>query len=307
MAIPAVSLAGDSSSSAMEIITSIKQMTDWSRRRRAAGNRLALVPTMGYFHAGHLSLMQMAGQLADLVVVSLFVNPIQFGPAEDLARYPRNLAKDRELAEGAGVAVLFVPSAEEMYPTPPATRITVPGLGNRLCGLARPGHFDGVCTVVGKLFNLVRPDLSIFGAKDFQQLAVIRRMTIDLNWGVEIVAHPIVREDDGLAMSSRNSYLSATERASATCLYRAITKARELAAAGEIEVDRLLAEVEKVITVHDNVSIDYTALVDVATLEPQLRVGPDSLLALAVRVGTTRLIDNALLFESCDSTTNKSG
>lgn len=279
----------------MEIFTSIKQMSDWSRGQVAAGKTVALVPTMGCFHAGHLSLMRLAGELADLVVVSLFVNPIQFGPSEDLARYPRDLEKDRELAERCGVDVLFVPTVAEMYPEPPATRVMVPSLADRLCGLSRPGHFDGVGTVVGKLFNIVRPAKAIFGSKDFQQLAVVRRITADLNWGVEIVAHPIVREIDGLAMSSRNCYLSAAERATATCLYRAITKAKELVAAGEGDVSCLLAEVEKIIKVHDNVRIDYTAIVDIVCLEPQLRVGPDSLLALAVRVGDTRLIDNAVL------------
>lgn len=281
----------------MEIIASIKQMSDWSRGQRAAGKTVALVPTMGYFHAGHLSLMRMAGELADLVVVSLFVNPIQFGPSEDLARYPRNLENDRVLAERCGVDILFVPTVAEMYPEPPATRVMVPSLADRLCGLSRPGHFDGVGTVVGKLFNIVRPNKAIFGAKDFQQLAVIRRMTADLNWGVEIVAHPIVRESDGLAMSSRNSYLSDAERAAATCLYGAITKARRLVAAGEGDVAILLKEVEKIINVHDNVRIDYTAIVDAVSLEPQLQVGSDSLLALAVRVGATRLIDNAMLLE----------
>lgn len=282
----------------MKIITSIKEMSYWSRGQRAAGKTVALVPTMGYFHAGHLSLMRMGGELADLVVVSLFVNPIQFGPSEDLARYPRNLENDQVQAERCGVEVLFVPTVGEMYPEPPATRVMVPSLADRLCGLSRPGHFDGVGTVVGKLFNIVRPDKAIFGAKDFQQLAVIRRMTADLNWGVEIVAHPIVRESDGLAMSSRNSYLSVAERATATCLSRAISKARALVAAGEGDVAELLTEVEKIINVHDNVRIDYTAIVDAVSLESQLRVDSDSLLALAVRVGATRLIDNAMLLES---------
>lgn len=279
----------------MEVITTPEEMHAWSLARKASGQSIGLVPTMGYFHDGHLRLMRRAGELAEQVVVSLFVNPIQFGPGEDLSRYPRNLERDRELAGGCGVAVLFVPTVAAMYPEPPETRVTVARLGAGLCGRSRPGHFDGVCTVVGKLFNIVRPDLAVFGSKDFQQLAVIRRMTADLNWGVEIVAHPIVRESDGLAMSSRNSYLSVTERATATCLYRAIVRARELAAAGEGEVARLLAEVEKIITVHDNVRIEYAEIVGAASLEPQQVVGSDSLLALAVRVGATRLIDNAML------------
>jgi len=281
----------------MEIITTTKKMCDWAQAQRASGKTVALVPTMGYFHDGHLCLMRQAGKLADLVVVSLFVNPIQFGPAEDLARYPHNLERDRVLAEGCGVAILFAPTVAEIYPEPPLTRITVPSLGGRLCGLSRPGHFDGVCTVVAKLFNIVWPTAAIFGSKDFQQLAVIRRMTVDLNMAVEIVAHPIVREPDGLAMSSRNSYLSSSERVTATCLYRALGRARELVAVGETEVARVLAEIEKIISVHDGVCIDYTAIVDAANLEPQLQVGVDSLLALAVRVGGTRLIDNAMLME----------
>lgn len=281
----------------MEIITSIEKMREWSRAQRVAGRRVALVPTMGFFHEGHLALMRRAEELAEQVVVSLFVNPLQFGPSEDLSRYPRNLERDRDLAASCGVAILFVPSAEEMYPEPPATRISVANLSDRMCGLTRPGHFDGVCTVVGKLFHIVTPDLAIFGSKDFQQLAVLRRMSADLNWGLEIVAHPIVRESDGLAMSSRNSYLSGSERATATCLYRAIRKARELVAAGEGDVARLLAEVENVIIVDDTVRIDYTAVVDAAGLEPQRHVARDSLLALAVWVGTTRLIDNAMLME----------
>jgi len=274
-------------------------MTDWSLTRAAAGKSVALVPTMGFFHAGHLSLMRLAGELADLVVVSLFVNPLQFGQAEDLSRYPRDLDRDRELAEQAGAAVLFAPTVAEMYPESPLTRVTVPQLSERLCGLSRPGHFDGVCTVVGKLFNIVRPAKAVFGAKDFQQLALIRRMNVDLNWGIEIVAHPIVRESDGLAMSSRNVYLSEVERARATCLFRAIARARELVRAGEVEVGAILAEVEKIIDVHDNVCIDYAMVVDADRLEPQARVGADSLLALAVRVGATRLIDNAMLMDNC--------
>lgn len=281
----------------MEIFTATKKMSEWSRLQHVAGKTVALVPTMGYFHEGHLCLMRKAATLADLVAVSLFVNPIQFAPNEDLTRYPRNLARDTELAEGCGVDLLFVPTVAEMYPESPLTRIAVSALGDRLCGLSRPGHFDGVCTVVGKLFNIIQPDFAIFGRKDFQQLAVIKRMTADLNWGVEIVSHPIVRESDGLAMSSRNSYLSAAERVTALCLYQAIAKAKGLVAAGELGVGRLLTEVEKVITAHENVRIDYTAIVDAANLEPQLQVGVDSLLVLAVRVGETRLIDNAMLMK----------
>lgn len=273
-------------------------MTDWSQAKRALGKSVSLVPTMGFFHDGHLSLIRVAGELSDLVVVSVFVNPIQFGPAEDLALYPRSLERDMELAERCGAEVFFAPAVAEMYPEPPLTRVTVPSLADRLCGHSRPGHFDGVCTVVAKLFNIIQPTRAIFGSKDFQQLAVIRRMVSDLNWGVEVVAHPIVRENDGLAMSSRNSYLSVAERARATCLYQAILKAKVLVAAGETEVGCILAEVENVIRLQSDVFIDYTEIVNAETLEPQQQVGDDSLLALAARVGRTRLIDNAMLMEN---------
>jgi len=283
----------------MEVIATPELMRDWSRACRQSGRSIGLVPTMGYFHDGHLSLMRQAAALTDQVVVSLFVNPLQFGPGEDLARYPRNFERDRDLAARSGVAVLFAPTAAAMYPEPPETRIAVGRLGVGLCGRSRPGHFDGVCTVVGKLFNIVSPELAVFGRKDFQQLAVIRQMTVDLNWGVKIVAHPIVRESDGLAMSSRNRYLSGLERQSATCLYRAIVRARQLAAAGEGEVAHLLSAVEQIIAAHDNVCLEYTEIVSATTLVPQLLVGPNSLLALAVRIGATRLIDNAMLLEPC--------
>jgi len=281
----------------MEIITTLQQMRDWAADRHATGLNLALVPTMGYFHDGHLALMRNAAEMADQVVVSLFVNPIQFMPGEDLARYPRDLARDRTLAESVGVDALFVPSVAVMYPEKPRTRVTVSGLTERLCGTSRPGHFDGVCTVVAKLFNIVRPGLAVFGRKDFQQLAVIRRMAADLNFNLEIVSHPIVRENDGLAMSSRNSYLTPAERSSAPCLYRALQRAREQVAAGETGSETLLRAAAHFINSHENTAIEYISIVDANTLEDQPSVGPDSLMALAVRVGSTRLIDNAYLLK----------
>jgi len=279
----------------MEIITTPQQMKDWTAARRAAGHNLALVPTMGYFHEGHLALMRMAAEKAEQVMVSLFVNPIQFAPGEDLARYPRDLARDRGLAEATGVDALFVPGVEAMYPEEPRTRVTVSGLTENLCGASRPGHFDGVCTVVAKLFNIVQPELAVFGRKDFQQLAVIRRMTADLNFNLEIVSHPIVREEDGLAMSSRNKYLTPAERNSAPCLYRALQRAREQVAAGETRAEKLRSSAAQFIDNHDYTAIEYISIVDANTLEDQPTVGPDSLMALAVRVGSTRLIDNAFL------------
>lgn len=270
-------------------------MREWSAGHRLAGRTIGLVPTMGFFHDGHLALMRRAKTAVDLVVVSLFVNPIQFAPEEDLARYPRDPERDRVLAEAAGVDVLFMPTEGEMYPIPPRTRVTVGGLTENLCGLSRPGHFDGVCTVVAKLFNIVQPDLAVFGSKDFQQLAVVRRMAGDLNFNLEIIAHPIVREADGLAMSSRNSYLSPAERVTARCLYQAILRAREQVAAGETDAENLRRRAAQFISGHENTAIEYIAIVDAGSLENQPRVGPESLLALAVRIGATRLIDNAFL------------
>ena len=226
-------------------------MSAWSDVQLGSGKKIGLVPTMGYFHEGHLRLMHRAAELSDLVVVSLFVNPIQFGPDEDLASYPRDLDKDTSLASQEGVAVLFVPDQEAMYPELPKTRVTVSGLTEGLCGRARPSHFDGVCTVVAKLFNIVKPSLAVFGSKDYQQLAVIRRMVTDLSWDIDIVAHPIVRDKDGLAMSSRNTYLLPKERESALALSKAIVAARKMVRGGVLDADLLLAELEKIIDILD--------------------------------------------------------
>jgi pantoate--beta-alanine ligase len=279
----------------MEIINSPARMAAWSAAQLGLGRKIALVPTMGFFHEGHLRLMRHAAELADLVVVSLFVNPIQFGPGEDLERYPRDLERDESLAGREEVAVLFVPDQQAMYPELPATRVTVSGLTAELCGRTRPGHFDGVCTVVAKLFNIVKPAVAVFGSKDYQQLAVVRRMTVDLSWDTEIVAHPIVRESDGLAMSSRNIYLSAAERESALALPRAIVAARARVRAGVCDAQLLLAELAALISGHDNVEIEYLAIVDRRDLTAQPAIDDNSLLVMAVRVGQTRLIDNSLL------------
>ena len=224
----------------MKIIRSPQEMTAWSKEQAVAGKTIGFVPTMGFFHEGHLALMRRAGELADQVVVSLFVNPTQFGPKEDLAAYPRDFERDRELAAGVGVDVIFAPEAGDMYPPGASTTVIVGDeLTGQLCGASRPGHFAGVATVVTKLFNIVRPDLAVFGEKDFQQLAVIRRMTADLNLGVEIIGHPIVREQDGLAMSSRNAYLTPAQRPAALSLVQSLHRAREMAANGE--TDRAIA------------------------------------------------------------------
>lgn len=284
----------------MQIIHPLADMTRWSEDVLFRGETIALVPTMGYFHEGHLSLMRLAGRLADHVVVSLFVNAIQFAPGEDLNQYPRDLENDTRLAANEKVDVLFVPSDSEMYENGGATRVRVEGITAVLCGRQRPSHFEGVTTVVAKLFNITKPHFAVFGEKDFQQLAVIRRMTRDLNWNIDIVGHPIVRESDGLAMSSRNAYLSGEERQSACCLYRAIEQARASFAAGVRDAARLQAEVRDTLLANPDVSIDYIALVDQHSLAEREEADAGTVLALAVRVGTTRLIDNGFLADDTE-------
>ncbi|MBW2502554.1 MAG: pantoate--beta-alanine ligase [Deltaproteobacteria bacterium] len=284
----------------MQIIHPLADMTRWSEDVLFRGETIALVPTMGYFHEGHLSLMRLAGRLADHVVVSLFVNSIQFAPGEDLDQYPRDLENDTRLAANEKVDVLFVPSDSEMYENGGATRVRVEGITAVLCGRQRPSHFEGVTTVVAKLFNITKPHFAVFGEKDFQQLAVIRRMTRDLNWNIDIVGHPIVRESDGLAMSSRNAYLSGEERQSACCLYRAIEQARASFAAGVRDAARLQVEVRDTLLANPDVSIDYIALVDQHSLAEREEADAGTVLALAVRVGTTRLIDNGFLADDTE-------
>lgn len=266
-----------------------------TRAWRRAGRRIALVPTMGYLHAGHLSLVARARERADVTVVSLFVNPIQFGPSEDLAAYPRDFERDAALCRAAGVAALFCPSAEDMYPPGASTRVAESRLSRGLCGASRPGHFEGVCTVVAKLFNLVQPDLAVFGEKDAQQLRVIRRMTRDLNFPVEIVAGPTQREPDGLAMSSRNVYLDPEERRQALCLRRALDAAERLHAGGERDAARLRAAMAAVIARAPLARVEYIEIVDDETLEPVTALSRPALVALAVFLGRTRLIDNSVL------------
>jgi len=281
----------------MEIIYHPRNMTSWSNRMIRAGRRIALVPTMGYFHEGHAGLMRLAGEHADLVVVSLFVNPLQFGPDEDLDRYPRDFTRDRRIAEEQGVSVLFAPRDGSMYDAGHQTTVQVHGLTKNLCGAHRPGHFTGVTTVVAKLFHLVKPHCAVFGEKDYQQLAVIRKMTADLNWDIEIIAHPLVREADGLALSSRNRYLTPEMRKSALSLSRGIRLARELVAGGIRESDRLRQAVRESILAHPDTAIEYISFVDRNSLREKEVVDADTLLALAVNIdGKVRLIDNAMLF-----------
>lgn len=258
---------------------------------RAGGHRLALVPTMGALHAGHLALIEEAKRQADRVVATIFVNPLQFGEGEDLDRYPRREKEDARALEQAGCDLLWMPTPEQMYPAGFATTVSVAGLSRRWEGEARPGHFDGVATVVAKLFTTVRPDAAIFGEKDFQQLAVIRRMTTDLNLGVTIIGMPTVRDEDGLALSSRNAYLSDDERVRALALPRSLAKA-----AGEITdgvpAEAAIREAKQALEKAGFSSIDYLALVDGPSLEPISEATENARLIAAAKVGRTRLIDN---------------
>lgn len=279
----------------MKIVSSILEMQQTALELRREGKRIAFVPTMGFLHEGHASLLREGRKRGDILVLSIFVNPIQFGPAEDLDRYPRNLEGDCAIAGECGVDIVFTPAAAVMYPAGFQTSIRVKDLSLPLCGASRPGHFDGVATVVTKLFNIVQPDLALFGTKDFQQLAVIRRMVTDLSQPVEIVGMPIVREPDGLAMSSRNAFLSPEERQSALCLHRAIGLVQESYAAGERDANALLSAARRLILSEPAASIDYLELRDAATLEAVGEASDTTLMALAVRIGPTRLIDNTLL------------
>lgn len=261
---------------------------------RRDGRTIGFVPTMGALHEGHLSLVKLAGSLADCVVVSVFVNPAQFGPGEDFARYPRDLERDSALAAGAGAGILFVPPAAEMYSPGHSTWVDAGPLTGLLEGKSRPGHFRGVATVVAKLFNIVKPHVAVFGQKDAQQAVVVRRMAADLNFPVEIVTGPTVREPDGLAMSSRNAYLSAGERSQAPALRRSLDAAVRMVASGERDCAAVLDKMREVIAVAPDASVDYISVADPETLEELRRLteGSRALISLAVRFGKTRLIDN---------------
>ena len=268
-----------------------EQVAAW----RAAGERVALVPTMGYLHEGHMSLVDRARETADRVAMSVFVNPLQFAPTEDLDRYPRDLRRDLEMSAARGVDLVFAPDAREMYPRGTPQVLVEPGpLAARMEGAIRPGHFRGVLTVVAKLFGLFRPDVAVFGQKDYQQAALIRRMSVDLDMGVRVEVAPIVREADGLAMSSRNVYLSVAERTSALSLSKGLERARALYGAGEVDAGALRAALWSTMSV-PGVEPEYAEVFDPRTLEPVVRAVPGTVMAVAARVGKTRLIDNAIL------------
>ena len=277
------------------LVKDVEEMKYLSRRWREDGYTIGFVPTMGYLHEGHLSLVRKAREDNDKVVVSIFVNPTQFGPNEDYNRYPRDLERDMKLLEPIGVDAVFYPSVEQMYPEGYRTYVEVVDITERLCGASRPGHFRGVTTVCMKLFNIVMPHRAYFGKKDFQQYVVIKTMVRDLNMDLEIVPMPIVREPDGLAMSSRNTYLSPEERKAATCLYRSLKRAVELYEAGERDAAKIREEVVKVIEAEPLAKIDYAEVVDPETFRPVKKVEKGTLVALAVFVGPARLIDNVQL------------
>jgi pantoate--beta-alanine ligase len=281
--------------SGTRLVHTISEVRAAVREVRAGGGTVALVPTMGYLHEGHMSLVDRARELADRVAMSIFVNPMQFGPREDLARYPRDLERDLEMARGRGVDLVFAPEVGEMYPFGEPQVSVVPGaLAERMEGAIRPGHFRGVLTVVAKLFGIFQPDVAVFGQKDFQQAALIRRMARDLDQGVRVEVAPIVREPDGLAMSSRNVYLSPEERERARALSRGLERSRALFAAGERDAEALRASLWNAMSV-PGVEPGYAEVVDPLTLEPVAQASPGAVLLVAAVVGRTRLIDNAVL------------
>jgi pantoate--beta-alanine ligase len=280
----------------MEIHRWARGMREWSEGLRASGKRVGFVPTMGSLHEGHLSLVRIVkSRGCDAVAASIFVNPAQFGPGEDFERYPRNEARDLDLLRAEGVAAVFLPEVPEMYPEGYQTHVEVAGLSQGLCGASRPGHFRGVATVVAKLFLVVRPHVAVFGEKDFQQLAVIRRMVRDLNLDVEIVGAPIVREADGLAMSSRNQYLEGEDRHAALCLYRGLCAARDLYAAGVRDPEKLLDVARVKVLSEPRAMLEYAEARDPETLSPVRSPSERMVILMAARVGPTRLIDNITL------------
>jgi len=280
--------------------SSIPDLRRWTGDERAAGRRIALVPTMGFLHEGHLRLVDEGRRRADRVIMSIFVNPLQFGPSEDLDRYPRDLPRDRALAEARGTDALFVPTVAVMYPPGSEIRVVPGATANRWEGAARPGHFEGVLTVVAKLFHLVEPEVACFGRKDIQQATLVRQMVRDLDWRLEIAVVPTVREPDGLALSSRNAYLDPDDRRRAVVLSAALRAAHDAFRAGERTAAVLLGAMRQVLATQAAVKVEYVAVAEPATLAPVETVDAETVVALAARVGRTRLIDNIILGQGLD-------
>jgi pantoate--beta-alanine ligase len=279
----------------MDILKTKAQMQAWSAAQKRQGKSISFVPTMGYLHKGHVSLLALGKPLSDELVLSIFVNPTQFGPNEDLDAYPSNIENDLDLARQAGVTAVFLPDKNEMYGPDYQTHVSLDYLPQYLCGRSRPVHFGGVATVVTKLFNIVMPDVAVFGKKDFQQLAIIRQMVADLDFNIQIIGGEIIREEDGLAMSSRNAYLTPEQRKSAVCLFQAIALLKQKITQGVRSVPDLVREAETFILSFDHTRIDYIELCHPRTLEPVETVQTETLVALAVQVGKSRLIDNGLI------------
>ena len=279
----------------MKIIRHIIEMQKFADEQRRRGKIIGFVPTMGYLHEGHLSLMRIARPKCDTLVVSIFINPTQFAPGEDLNRYPRNFDRDEQICRQEKVDVIFYPEAAEMYPQPYLTSIRVKELTETMCGRSRPGHFEGVATVVGKLFNIVKPHFAVFGEKDYQQALVIKQMVRDLNFDVRILTGPIVREKDGLAMSSRNEYLTGQKRRDALVLVKSLQLAQKLIGEGTRNSRKIREEMERLIRRVPGAKIDYIAIADAQTLKPVEEIGPNTLIALAVFIDRTRLIDNVVI------------
>lgn len=279
----------------MKVVDTIPRMSTLVKIFKKEGKSIGLVPTMGYLHEGHLSLVKAAKKHVDVVIMSIFVNPIQFGPKEDFEKYPRDFKRDEELATSAGVDIIFAPSTEEMYPDGYATYVNVERLTETMCARSRPGHFKGVTTVVAKLFDIVKPEIAYFGQKDAQQAIVIKKMAEDLNMGVEIKMMPTIREPDGLAMSSRNVYLSPVERRDAVILYESLKKAESLVKSGERDAKKIVKVMEESIKAVPTVKIDYISITDTLRLKEVSKVAGETLMALAVFIGKTRLIDNIIV------------
>lgn len=279
----------------MKLIKSIPKLRRHIQDFKNRSQKIGFIPTMGYLHKGHLSLIKKSVQENDITIISIFVNPTQFGPQEDYARYPRDLKRDFRLAEKEGVDILFYPSVQEMYPVGYCTSVIVKGLSDVLCGKSRPGHFEGVATVCNKLFNIIQPDRAYFGQKDAQQAVIIKQMVQDLNMPLKIRVQPIVREKDGLALSSRNLYLSKKEREQARVLYKSLEEAKRLFESGERNCYKIKRKVRNMISKMDRASLDYVEIVDIEKLKPLVNIKQAALLALAVWFGKTRLIDNIIL------------
>jgi pantoate--beta-alanine ligase len=279
----------------MKLITSIKEMQGLAEKLKKEGKIISFVPTMGYLHQGHLRLMEEGKKRGDILVISIFVNPTQFGVGEDYAVYPRDIERDKRLAESVGVDIVFTPYASEMYPKAYQTFVQVEEVTKNLCGISRPTHFRGVTTVVVKLFNIVKPHVAIFGEKDFQQLVTIRQMVRDLHYDIEIVGMPTYREEDGLAMSSRNTYLNPEERKAALSLSRSLKRASTLFNSGEHKAETIIREVRNIIEAEKIVTVDYIQICDTENLKDLRIIDREAVVALAVNIGKTRLIDNCVL------------